>query len=69
MTVMDVAVILSLGFTVGMFDGLFWGTDNNGDTWHVVEGERWLTFGKLRASGGIDSYERMTHEDFNRLFR
>jgi len=66
---MDTAVLLSLGFTGGIAEGLYWGTANDGSRWHVQDDGLWLLFAKCRPSGLPGCYERMKHQDFDRLFR
>lgn len=68
LTHMDTAILLSLGFTCGIAEGLYWGVDKNNDTWHVQDDGRWLRFAKC-ANGHPGCYERMPHTTFNSLFR
>lgn len=65
----EVPVLLSLGFTFGIADTLLWGAAVDGQEYQVIDNGEWLLFGRRRPSGGVDSHVRMTHREFNKLFR
>ncbi len=69
LSVYDVPVLLSLGFTYGWSGATLWGQTKDGEVYQVVEDGEWLRFGKQRANGGVDPNSRMTHTKFNELFR
>lgn len=69
MTYADVAVLLSLGFKMGIASYIYWGTANDGSEWQAIDDGRWLMFAKRRKDGGLSTYQRMSNEQFSELFR
>lgn len=69
MTYADVAVLLALGFKLGTMSFIYWGTAKDGTQWQVLDEGRWLLFAQQLPTGNLTSHERMSVEDFGRLFR
>lgn len=70
-TVYDVSLLLSRGFSFGISENFLWCTDVDGERWQAVAEDEYFMFGKRdnTRSGIIMSRSTMTREKFDSLFK